>query len=58
MCEVRDELVERTGDMVEQTRDRSETLTQRLKSWQVGNLLRKIIGKDFECENWFDRYFR
>ena len=45
MCELRDELVERTGDVAEQTRDRSETLEQRLKSWQV-----RMLVFTFTCD--------
>ena len=32
---MRDQLVAWTGDLEEQTRDRTESLEQRLKSWEV-----------------------
>lgn len=38
VCSVKDQLVSRTGDLAEQTRDRMDILEQRLRSWQVRNV--------------------
>ena len=38
VCGVKDQLVSRTGDLAEQTRDRIDILEQRLRSWQVRNV--------------------